>query len=144
VEEALAQTRLRVLTRVAGYTMGTRYLAWLRRLARTNALDVAKTNRRCPLPGSTDERWSWLVDQSVVMPEELETDLHDRGSELRTLIAHLIPRLRDVVLMRAVGGSLDDMAAVLGIPMSTIKSRLHGARTALVELERDRGSAGEV
>ena len=144
VEEALAQARLTVLEEVGGYRPGTRYIAWLRQVAWTNALDVARANRRCPLPGSTDDRWSWLVDQAGEVPEDVSSDLHERGGRLRPLIDQLIPRLLDVVWMRAVGASIDTIAAVLGVPMGTVKSRLGAARMQLRELERDAQSAGEV
>lgn len=146
IEDALAQTRLTLLTRAAGYVHGTQFQAWLRRVAWTNALNVAKANRRSPMPASdgNGDRLDWLIDQASEVSQQVNEELHDRGSRLRGLINDLPKHLAAVVWMRAVGGSCGDIASVLGIPAGTVKSRLHAARMALVELERDRGSAGEV
>ena len=62
------------------------------------------------------------------------------GIDLRERLARLPERLREVVLLRYYG-DLDEaeMAAALGIPRGTVKSRLHGA---IRELKRGFGDPG--
>jgi RNA polymerase sigma-70 factor (ECF subfamily) len=56
----------------------------------------------------------------------------DSGDDLDRLLAALPPERREVLHLRFVDGmSLDEIAAVLGIPLGTVKSRLHKAVAVL-------------
>ncbi len=61
----------------------------------------------------------------------------ERASAVRRAIDGLPPHHREVLLMRAVEGmSVAEVAAALGIPAGTVKSRLHHA---LASVREDRG-----
>jgi RNA polymerase sigma-70 factor (ECF subfamily) len=56
----------------------------------------------------------------------------DAPTELTAVVANLPESHREVVLMRFVDGfSLEEIAAALGIPLGTVKSRLHNALATL-------------
>ena len=64
--------------------------------------------------------------------DEPGDDAGARRAELAAMMASLPPAQREVVLMRFVDGmSLAEIAAALGIPAGTVKSRLHHALAAL-------------
>ncbi len=72
--------------------------------------------------------------------EDFPADLADEGAELpkdgdlRTLLGKLSEAHREVVLMRFVDDmTLEEIAAGLGVPTGTVKSRLHHALAALKE-----------
>jgi RNA polymerase sigma-70 factor (ECF subfamily) len=53
---------------------------------------------------------------------------------VRSAIGALVPEHRDVVLLRELEGlSYQEIAAVLDVPIGTVRSRLHNARVALAE-----------
>jgi RNA polymerase sigma-70 factor (ECF subfamily) len=61
-------------------------------------------------------------------------------SELAAVLSTLPGIHREVLLMRFVDDmTLDEIAAALGIPLGTVKSRLHDALVTLREDERTRG-----
>jgi RNA polymerase sigma-70 factor (ECF subfamily) len=78
-----------------------------------------------------------------------ELDRSDDLIRLRKAIVTLPSRYREVVILCALHGlSYADTAQVIGVPVSTVRSRLHRARTLLVdrlrgvEAERLRIAAG--
>ncbi len=83
-----------------------------------------------------------LVDEQP-LPDEAFAG-KSRGQHLETLLRSLPTRYRVVVLLRHKADlSYEEIAEELGIPLGTVKARLHRAhrllRTKLLEDERDRG-----
>jgi RNA polymerase sigma-70 factor (ECF subfamily) len=74
------------------------------------------------------------VEQNEVWTDDSET------RELRRVIDDAIAALgepyRSTFVLRETGLSYDEVAAILGCPVGTIRSRLHVARRRLVELLR--------
>lgn len=96
-------------------------------------------------------RGGWGNDARVM--EEALLDLPDRQpdplaqieqqrlqSAVRDAIDSLSPFHRSVIFLRDIDGlSYDDIAEALGVPVGTVRSRLHNARTRLAErLDRER------
>jgi RNA polymerase sigma-70 factor (ECF subfamily) len=74
---------------------------------------------------------------TITVPEE---PLPAGRSELAAALSILPGIHREVLLMRFVDAmTLDEMAVALGIPVGTVKSRLHDALATLREDERTRG-----
>jgi RNA polymerase sigma-70 factor, ECF subfamily len=67
------------------------------------------------------------------LPDDLPVQAGETvGSELPAAIAKLPPGQREVLLMRFVDGmQLNEIATALGIPVGTVKSRLHNAIATL-------------
>lgn len=102
--------------------------AWLFRLARDRVYRLLRRRRRTePLldldPPATDDG-----------PEFSAED----ATRIHAALAGLPPEQREVVVLRYVQGmSYDDIAAVVGVPVGTVRSRLHYAkRTLRLVLER--------
>src|SRR4051812_36030863 len=77
---------------------------------------------------------------AVEAPDPVATDSVDPArerSELETVLAGLPEGQREVLLMRFVDGmSLQEIAAAIGIPEGTVKSRIHNAIATLRVDER--------
>ena len=59
-------------------------------------------------------------------------DAADARRPLLVALARISPREREVLLLSAIGGlAYDEIAVVLGVPIGTVRSRLHRARTSM-------------
>ncbi|WP_043627832.1 RNA polymerase sigma factor [Nonomuraea candida] len=123
-EEILQDTMLAVWRSAGTFQRRSSVSTWLFGVARRQAHNRLRTaappqaaepyERADPLPG----------------PEELAVG----GDSLEALLARLPPAQRDVAVLHfVVDLAHQDIAEVLGIPVGTVKSRLHLARTRLRE-----------
>ena len=109
------------------------FRVWLYRIAHDRGVTQVRRDRR------EDEA---LADTAI--PE----DVLDSHEFERAEIAHLVraaldelpPGQRTVLTLRFLEEmNLDDLSGVLGVPVGTVKSRLHHARLALRERLKERG-----
>ena len=90
---------------------------WVRAIAVREAVRYAERDRR-----------AWPVEDQVLarLPAPGDPELR---TDVRDVLTRLTPRLRAVLLLRDLHGySEEDAAALLDLPVGTIKSRLHRAR----------------
>jgi RNA polymerase sigma-70 factor (ECF subfamily) len=122
--DAVQEALIRAWRDLRGLRDPDRFEAWLRRLAVNACLDLARHRRRRPIEveltpldaGSTSDLSGALADRELV------------DGALR----RLDPGHRAVVAMYyLLGMPLPDVAAALGIPLGTAKSRLHYALAAM-------------
>lgn len=119
------------------YQPGTRLDAWMFRILRTGWIDRARYGARRP---------------STSNPETLET-ISDAGlgaraaearltlARVRAAMADLPPEQREVLALVALEGlSYREAAAVLGIPIGTVMSRLGRARARLGAMIEERAT----
>lgn len=107
----------------------------LRRHQRQELRGLAATANACAgeLPGS---------DPGDVVPDQV--DARDRVGRLASGIADLSPDDRDVLLLIAWAGLAgNEVAQVLGVPVGTVRSRLHRVRRQLRTHEPSRSGVGE-
>ncbi len=143
-EDLLQETFLRVIKGAAGYQKKAKFTTWLYTIARNLCVDQSrrKKHRRhqsldAPLRAG-DESGS-LMD--VIAGDEMASDrqvgnrqLHER---LQQAIATLSDEQREVFLMREfLEMPFKDIAAVVGVPENTVKSRMRYALEKL-RLELD-------
>jgi RNA polymerase sigma-70 factor, ECF subfamily len=140
--EDLAQDTLVKAFRAMDRFDGRHPKAWLARIARNTAINRDRRNREFLLaedgviepeqaPGETDD------PEQLVLSAEID-------SELRDALDELPPAFRVVVqLVDVEGFSYQEAADALEIPVGTVMSRLHRARTrlrrALSRTHLDRG-----
>ena len=102
---------------------------WLSRITTTTFLDrVRKQKRRptVPLPENPD--------RVLVGSPDLETEIaaRDLPEHLQKLLADLPPDYRaPIVLKDVLGFSYEEIAAMLDIPLGTVRSRIHRGRSRL-------------
>jgi RNA polymerase sigma-70 factor (ECF subfamily) len=108
-----------------------RFRAWLVRLTWRLALDRRRGDRRRT---AREER------TFIVAPDETTEDAliaKDRAARLWRAIDALPEKLRLVVVLASIDEHhIDDVAALMGVPVGTVKSRLFQARKKLQELLR--------
>lgn len=110
---------------------------WLHRIAANVALDTAKRRGRDPRPfsqwGAGDEGDDPSIHVPDAAPQPAEQIARrERQAVVRRALGELPPNHRAVITLFDIEGrSYEEAAAILGVPMGTVKSRLSRARDAL-------------
>ena len=109
------------------------FLPWLRQLTRHRALDVARSGRRPDRRAGFDE--ATLAAVADPRPDAEHALLHDERAEAVSAALDALPAdAREVlVLFYREGGSVAQVARLLGLREDTVKKRLSRARAALRE-----------
>lgn len=120
-EDVYQDVFLRLLGQAAEDWDGEHLKAWLLRTALNRCADVGRFRLRRPAL-SLDE-----------IPDLTQPD--DEAAELWEAVAHLPEKLRTAVhLYYAEGYRAEEIAAMLGVPAATVRTRLHRARGKLKDL----------
>lgn len=130
-EEAVQEAFLRAWRSCCSFDpQGGPVLHWLLVITRNVAIDLVKARVRRPptAPGAVAEESSWSVamtdEDRVLLRAELLDALDRLGPEHRSVV------VRTVVMDRAPA----DVALELGIPVGTVRSRVHYALRRLRDL----------
>ncbi|MEV6630309.1 RNA polymerase sigma factor [Actinoplanes sp. NPDC051470] len=127
-EEILQDTMLAVWRSAGSYAGGARVTTWLFGVARRQAHNRLR-NVAPPVPAEAVDR-----PDGTPGPDELAIAAAG-GTPVAEAIGRLPDHQRDVIgLVFVAGLPLADAAEVLGVPVGTVKSRLHHARARLAQL----------
>ena len=120
-EDAVQETFLKAFRHLARYKGRSKFSTWLVSIARNSAYDELRRSAR------TDRTTGRL---ELERPREVGDET--AGVEVREALASLPIELREpVVLIDVFGNSYRDAAEVMGLPVGTVKSRVHRAREQL-------------
>ncbi len=143
--DVFQNTCLAVFTKIQQYEPGRSARPWLYAIATNQAIDAMRRRARrkdargVPLlpadddgPDATASLFD-LLERPAPGPDEIA-----EGEELRQLVRTAVDDLPDllrqvVVLTYFQGMKYQDAADVLGVPLGTVKSRLHAALVKLTE-----------
>lgn len=126
------------------FRAGTNFKAWILRILRNTFIDQERAKNRKPATVSLD-RLESDREPAETIPPPRAIDLSTReifydvfGDEVARLLKalpteHQIP----VILCDVEGLSYQEIAEVLGVPLGTVRSRIHRGRARLSELMRD-------
>jgi RNA polymerase sigma-70 factor, ECF subfamily len=124
--DAMQTAFIKAYERLASFNPEHRFFSWMYRIVMNECLNLIRDRR--PEEG--------LTPALAAAGSPFETAAsHERSAQVQAAILQLSPDYRAVVVLRHFAGlSYDEMAAALGVPSKTIKSRLHTARQRLGEL----------
>lgn len=131
--------------RLQAYSPTHAFSTWLFRIALNNCIDHARRKRvRIQPSGDTFQdtaaSWAPLHLSEFATPEDRLIRLQQIGL-LRELLPKLSPDHREMINMRYYEDlSYEEMAERLGLPLGTVKARLHRAKDALHKLLQTPGA----
>jgi RNA polymerase sigma factor (sigma-70 family) len=141
-EEILQDTLLAVWRSAHQYAGRSSVQTWLFGIARRQAHNRLRVQQPQQVPLGGDGLASW-VDPA---PGPVEWAIANaQGAALAAAIDALAPQHREVLAL-AFGAQVPhrEIAEILGVPVGTVKSRLHHARAALTRAMADRGYVEEM
>ena len=123
----MQEVLLRVRRGLATYQPGSME-GWLSRITTNAFLDEVRRRRRRPAEAFGDDTAALGADADV---EEAFAASH-LSADLEAALRQLRPEFRAaVVLCDVVGLSYDEIADALGVPVGTVRSRIHRGRAGL-------------
>ena len=135
-EEAAQDALLLVATKIGGYEGRSRFTTWLHAVASNSARGTYRTLKRRAAERLTDEMPVHADPRTTSVIAGSRLDLLEAldivGTDRPELIEPLV--LRDVQEL-----DYNEIAALLDIPLGTVKSRIHAARTAVRPLLKIEG-----
>jgi RNA polymerase sigma-70 factor (ECF subfamily) len=142
-EDVFQNTFLQVFTKIGQYESGRPVRPWLYTIATHQAIDALRRNGRFQAISLDQEREELAGTELPQLLDLLEgrgpgpLDQAE-GEERRQLVRAGVDRLPDflksvVILAYYQGLKYRDIAAIVGIPVGTVKSRLHAALIRLQE-----------
>jgi RNA polymerase sigma-70 factor (ECF subfamily) len=143
-EDLVQETYTRALAGAAGFTPGTNLKAWLFRILRNTFISDYRRRRHDPVAGGLDTVTPSPADEAASegwLRGDFELDRLRKivAEEIGSALMSLSEDGRTIVLLDLEGLTESEMAAVLGCPVGTVKSRLSRARAALRQSLRDYG-----
>jgi len=153
-DDVYQNTFLQLYTKITHYEEGRRVRPWLYTIATNQAIDALRRQNRHPTV-SIDQHREVSQDGEVHgLLEMLEAPTHGpgeqvQGEELRERVRASVDSLPDfmrqvVILAYYQGLKYREVADILGIPVGTVKSRLHAALVKLQEAWATSPSIGEI
>jgi RNA polymerase sigma-70 factor (ECF subfamily) len=117
---------------------GEGFRAWLLRIASNRALDVLRAQSRRPAESLNtrldDEDSAWEPEEPGESPVDYSVR-DELGAQLERALGQLHPDQRMVIVLSDVQGyAYDEVAAIVGVPLGTVKSRINRGRARLREL----------
>jgi RNA polymerase sigma-70 factor, ECF subfamily len=132
-EDVAQETFLRVYRALPGFAHEARFSTWVFRIARNAGLDELRRRRR-------RERLA-----AAVRPADPVGSVGEARAEIEAALAGLPLDLREaLVLVEVFGLPYAEVAAVIGVPVGTVKSRVFRARERLAAWAAAEEAAGDV
>ncbi|MBT3374011.1 MAG: RNA polymerase sigma factor [Lentisphaerae bacterium] len=129
---------LNVVRKIGAVRDPAAFPAWLYRVARTHA---ASHFRKTPSFESLPENGS-VADAACANVNDLPSTLN--AEELHWGLSHLSPPHSECLILHFLEGfSLEEVANIAGVPLGTVKSRIHYAKQALRDVLRQGASGNE-
>ena len=136
-EDVFQEAFLQVHLSADSFDISRRFRPWLYTIAANKARDLLRSRARRPaiqITATGDEMNETDLWHNLVRDETTPEDIFDRKLQkemVRKVVSELSDNLREILVLAYFEQlSYKEMAEVLGIPLGTVKSRLHSAVAA--------------
>lgn len=134
-EDVVGEVFLDVWRQASRFEGRSAVSTWLIAIARFKALSLLRKRREDGL----DEKTAETIEEPSDDPE-IAVEKRDKGEKLRKCLAGLSREHREIIdLVYYHEKSVEEVAAIVGIPENTVKTRMFYARKKLAELCRQAG-----
>ena len=134
-EDIFGEVFLEVWRRADGVAANSRESTWLLAIARQKAIEAF----RCRSDAQLDDVITKVNGDPAAEPGTATTD-RDRRAIIRECLTRLSPAQREIVdLVYYHRQSVADVARIIGVSISTVKSRMFGARNQMAVLLMESG-----
>ena len=117
-------------------------LAWILRITRNACIDHLRRRKARPPLWDLPADAMWDLRSTDHTPEESHVEA-DRKGRVHRALRELTELNREVLLLRDIHGlGFNDIAAILGVPLGTVKSRSNRARLELAQILAATGVGG--
>ena len=141
-EDLAQETFVKVFNHLESYNPKYKFSSWIFKIASNLAIDVLrkKSLETVSLDGSRNARTGEEIESSRISvasedanPEEL-LEAKQLGAEIESAIGQLRAEYRTAILLRHVEGRpYEEIAEIMEVPLGTVKTYIHRARTELRE-----------
>ena len=144
-EDLVQEVYLKAWRFMGRYDEGTNAKAWLFKICRNAFINEYRSKKSRPYKVDYEDVVVYHNEDDPVPPryfglhEEMGSKL--MGDEVTLAINALTPSFRTVVLLDLEDFTYEEIAAILEIPIGTVRSRLHRARNVLAEKLREYAEA---
>ena len=136
---------IKVYNSLSKYSSEYKFSTWLYRIAHNAAIDHMRRNSITPQSIETenaDGTYQIQIESGRPSPEK-DHEVREWRNEIDAVVKCLPPTYRDLILLRHSRDlSYDEIAAVTGLPLGTVKNRLFRAREMMREIFIERGFTG--
>jgi RNA polymerase sigma-70 factor, ECF subfamily len=141
-EDLAQETFVKVFNNLGSYNPRYKFSSWIFKIASNLAIDTLrrKEPRMVSLDGAPDARTADEVESSRITIASSDENPEERleskqlGEEIEGAIAGLRPEYRTAILLRHVEGRpYEEIAEIMEIPLGTVKTYIHRARSELRE-----------
>jgi RNA polymerase sigma-70 factor (ECF subfamily) len=139
--DATQDAFLTALRKLSSFRGEAAFTTWMHRVTVNACYDLLRKRQRQPVLGLDDQEHARPEPPPAADP----ADATSLSIDVQRALLEVPEDFRVVMLLHDVQDlPQDEVAAILGIPVGTVKSRLHRGRVALAKalhLERERGGA---
>lgn len=122
--DATQNTFVKAFEKLHSYDPSRRFFSWIYRILVNECLNVRRGRHAVEELGA---------DHPTAVTSDA-AEAAERRRDVRAALLRLPVHYREVIVLRHFAQmSYEEMAATLGVPVNTVKSRLHTARTQLVQ-----------
>jgi len=134
-EDIVSEVFLELWRGAASFERRAQLSTWLLAITRNKALSALRVRVDQPLDDAMAEA---VPDPAITAEDSLQAS--ERSALVRRCIERLSPAHREIIdLVYYHEKSVDEVAAIVGVPAATVKTRMFYARKRLAELVKDAG-----
>jgi RNA polymerase sigma-70 factor (ECF subfamily) len=135
-EDMFQETWIRVLERGHQYDPKYEFSTWLLSIARHLTVDYLRRKKPASLDGLLNEEEGASLDPPDLRPSALQLIARqEQAEQISAALVGIAAEYREAIVLRFQEGlALDEIAAVTGAPLGTVKSRLYRGLNALLPL----------